>query len=340
MATWSAHSGTVNNVFSTLNSKATPEELAIVSAYIDNPKGMGKEADARFNPARDVLKKYGLSQEDADDFLGLAWNVKNHPDGTIGTFSPKAGTWGVANFHDKAGAKDPAAFMQKLQGWRDQTQAQNGAAEAEAAATKEASGVKDIRGQIQAFVDSMTGSSRADDPVRMALLQQGTDAAQRSLGQSGVRGTLAGTQAASVAQQNVLPYEAQRAQMRAQGLGMLSQHNQGLGQLQLGFDNLQMQQMNAQQARADMIAQQRYAAQAGQAQAIGGAIGMGLGTAAGAYFGMPQLGQVGGQLGGSIGGMAGPQMPNYSQGLGGAQPQQRANPYQTGGSSGYKGEGF
>lgn len=192
----------------------------------------------------------------------------------------------------------------------------------------EAAGRQSITEQIQKFVDSMTGASRPDDPVRMSLIQAGTDAAQKSAGAAGLAGrsTLAGTQAASVAQQNLAPYEAQRASMRGQGLNLLNQRDIGLGQLANSAMDLQNQ-----------AAAGKWAAQQNQNQGIGAAIGAGVGALG--FIGGPALGAatmsagsaLGGGLGGLAGGGSGPSYstPRYGGGSGslGGSGGRSVNPY-------------
>lgn len=198
----------------------------------------------------------------------------------------------------------------------------------------------DITGQIQAFIDTMTGPSRPDDPVRVALLRAGTDAAQAAAGLSGVRGGLAGTAAASMAQANLLPYELQRAQLRGQGLSALDQHSRGLEaldadrkRLQLSAEDMYFNQAQTLQKREDMLAQERWKASQGASQGIGAAIGTGLGALG--FIGGPALGaatmSAGGALGGALGGMAAPSSPSY----------QPTKYYKgVGGSAGKTGTGF
>lgn len=183
-----------------------------------------------------------------------------------------------------------------------------GEAGAQDAATAEAGKQKDVRAQMQAFIDSLTGPSAPNDPVRMALTQAGIDAAQKSAGAGGLRGTLAQTQAASVAQQNVLPYEAQRQQLRGQALG-------ALGNYELSGQQLAQQQAQFEQQRQDIIAENKWKGEQNQGQGMWGTIGAIGGGIIGAYAGGPQGAMMGAQLGSSaLGGMASagqPSSPNY-----------------------------
>lgn len=193
------------------------------------------------------------------------------------------------------------------------TVAEEEAAAVDIAAAEEAAKRNDVNSRIQSFIDSMTGPSDPNDPVRRALIQAGTDAAQASAGSSGVRGGLANTAAASMVQANITPYETQRAQLRGQGVDLLSRYDLGLQQVQLGYDQLEAQQRAAEQQRLDMLAQNSYAGEMARRQGIGAAIGTGLGALG--FIGGPALGAAtmaaGGAIGGSLGGMTMNQAPTY-----------------------------
>lgn len=172
---------------------------------------------------------------------------------------------------------------------------------------------RDVTNQIQRFIDDMTGPSGPNDPVRMALVQGGTDAAQASAGSQGLSGRsgLAGTQAASMAQQNLLPYEAQRAALRQQGIGTLNQRDLSQQQLDDAWSAMEL-------ARADKLAEGRWAGEQNQRQGLGAAIGTGLGALG--FIGGPAVGaatmSAGGALGGGLGGLGGASSPNYAPSLG------------------------
>ncbi len=172
---------------------------------------------------------------------------------------------------------------------------------------------RDVNNQIQKFIDDMTGPSGPNDPVRMALIQGGTDAAQASAGSAGLSGRsgLAGTQAASIAQQNLLPYEAQRATLRQQGIGTLNQRDLTQQQLDDAWSAMEL-------ARADKLAEGRWAGEMNQRQGMGAAIGTGLGALG--FIGGPAVGaatmSAGGALGAGLGGLGGASSPNYQQSLG------------------------
>lgn len=165
-----------------------------------------------------------------------------------------------------------------------------------------------ISARMQKFIDSMMGPVDPNDPVYRGLMQAGVDAAQRHAGGAGLAGrsTLAGTQAASVAQQNIQPYLASRQQAGAQMLANLSNRDISLGNLALGQQSLDRGAADAQ-----------WAAKQNQYQAIGSALGTGLGAVAGGYFGGAEgakMGmQAGSSLGGGLGGVAaGGSGPSYA----------------------------
>lgn len=310
--TWSAYSEPVNRIFEYMRKTATPEEFKQLEAILLPQSVNPKDHDVPWRAAVDVLAKYGLTKEDAGDWIMAARNVRWHPDSVTNTAMPESGAIPSRQFMDPEGVKTSQSFLEKYNSF---LQSKNIAAESAAAETakdQETQKRASLSEQIQQFIDTMTGPSRADDPVRRALVQAGTDAAQMSAGSAGVRGGLANTAAASMVQANLVPYEAQRAQLAQQGLGLLNNRELGIGQLQLGAAQLEQQRALAEQARMDMLAQEQYRAQAGQAQALGGLLGSTFGTIAGSYFGMPQLGSVGGQIGGGIGGLMGPSAPSYT----------------------------
>lgn len=170
-----------------------------------------------------------------------------------------------------------------------------------------------INDQIQRFIDSMTGEMAPNDPVRLSLVQAGQDAAQGAAGRAGLgasgRSGLVGSSAASLAQRNIVPYEAQRAQWRAQGLGLLNNRDISLGQLALEKTKLDRQAEDA-----------TWAAQQNAQQGLGSAIGAGLaaipGIALAGYTGGASMGLIpaGASFGGGIASLAGGGSgPNYSR---------------------------
>ena len=182
---------------------------------------------------------------------------------------------------------------------------------ADAAAAAEETGRTSVRDRILAFGKEMLGDAGTNDPVYMQLVQSGTDAAQASAGAAGLSGRsgLAGTQAASVAQQNIAPYLAQRKSM---GLGALST----AGNLDLNYAQLAQADAQFAQNRADLMAGESWKAGQAGAQGLGGTIGAVGGGILGAYFGGSQgaaMGAQGGQaFGASLASLGQPQAPTYS----------------------------
>lgn len=184
-----------------------------------------------------------------------------------------------------------------------------------AAAEAKAKGEQDaISARMQAFIDNMLGPMDKNDPVYQGLLQAGTDAAQKSAGGAGLSGrsTLAGTQAASVAQQNVMPWMAARQQAGAQMLNQLNNRDISLSNLSLG-----QQQINNGMAESQANAQRNTM----------GTVGSLAGGVLGSIYGGPGGGAAGAALGGSLGGVIG----------GGGAPTYSAPTYRPG--SGYKPSG-
>ncbi|MHB1098583.1 MAG: hypothetical protein ACYCZR_03430 [Burkholderiales bacterium] len=158
-----------------------------------------------------------------------------------------------------------------------------------------------ISARMQAFIREMLGDFDTNDPVYRGLIQAGTDAAQQSAGRAGLAGrsTLAGTQAASVAQQNVQPWMAARKAAGAQMLTQLSNRDISLGNLAQG-----QQQIDAGLAASKNAAEKNFWGTLG---AVGGGV-------LGAYVGGPGGAQAGAQIGsgamsGLAGGSSGPAQP-------------------------------
>lgn len=165
--------------------------------------------------------------------------------------------------------------------------------------------------RLKAFATEMLGPVGDNDPVYNMLVQSGTDAAQASAAQAGLSGRsgLAGTQAASVAQQNSLPYLAQR---QSQGLGALN----AAGNMELGLQGLNDAEGRYRQDRLDSIAEANWKASQNQMQtalSLGGSVLGGVGgyMAGGAQGIAPGM-QFGGSLAAGAGSLAGPQAPTYS----------------------------
>lgn len=171
-------------------------------------------------------------------------------------------------------------------------------AEAEAAAR--AAQIDQISARMQAFIAELAGPVKGTS-VYEGLMQAGLDAAQKHAGSAGLAGrsTLAGTQAASVAQQNVQPWLAARQGVRAQMLGQLSNRDISLANIAQG-----QQRINQGMAESQYNATKNTLGTVG---AIGGGI-------LGGIYGGPGGATVGSQLGsaalGTIGGGQAPYTPS------------------------------
>lgn len=169
-----------------------------------------------------------------------------------------------------------------------------------------------VTAQIQAFVDELGKTADMNDPVFAGLIRAGQAEAGARINQTGIRGGLADLTAADATNRAVLPYLAQRQQMRQTGLGMLSNRDATLEQLDQGWANMNLQKQQLDNGQA----MQQWAQGKNNAQTIGSAIGGGLGLAGGiaataltagaAAPLIPALAAGGSSLGGGLGGMAAP----------------------------------
>lgn len=169
-----------------------------------------------------------------------------------------------------------------------------------------------VTSQIQAFVDELGKTADMSDPVFAGLIRAGQAEAGARINQTGIRGGLADLTAADATNRAVLPYLAQRQQMRQTGLGMLSNRDATLEQLDQGWANMNLQKQQLDNGQA----MQQWAQGKNNAQTIGSAIGGGLGLAGGiaataltagaAAPLIPALAAGGSSLGGGLGGMAAP----------------------------------
>lgn len=151
-----------------------------------------------------------------------------------------------------------------------------------------------------------------NDPVFAGLIRAGQAEAGARINQTGIRGGLADLTAADATNRAVLPYLANRQNLRANALGMLSNRDATLEQLDQGWANLNLQKQQLDNGQA----MQQWAQGKNNAQTIGSAIVGGLGLAGGiaatALTGgaaaplIPALAAGGSSLGGGLGGMAAP----------------------------------
>lgn len=169
-----------------------------------------------------------------------------------------------------------------------------------------------VTSQIQAFVDELGKTADMSDPVFAGLIRAGQAEAGARINQTGIRGGLADLTAADATNRAVLPYLAQRQQMRQTGLGMLSNRDATLEQLDQGWANMNLQKQQLDNGQA----MQQWAQGKNNAQTIGSVIGgvLGLGggiaatalTAGAAAPLIPALAAGGSSLGGGLGGLAAP----------------------------------
>lgn len=223
------------------------------------------------------------------------WEFKN------GNWVNKASGKSHADNSGPGGSATPGYWLEGLfSGKRDlmgkDTPAEAARKRAEAEAAARAGQQDQITARMQAFIDELAGPVKGT-PVYEGLMQAGLDAAQKHAGSAGLAGrsTLAGTQAASVAQQNVQPWLAARQGVRAQMLGQLSNRDVSLANIAQG-----QQQINQGMAESQYNATKNTMGTLG---AIGGGI-------LGGIYGGPGGATVGSQLGGAaLGTIGGGQAP-------------------------------
>lgn len=277
MATWQEYTAQIDQILGSL----PPDVRASVEGYTTKDAKRDPESTrVNYNTAHQALVNSGVDPERAATILQTAYNVRRA--GTIGVNDP---------FGDVAFKVDPAKL--------DSLFAASGA-DADGAAKA------DITAQMQAFVDSLLGPVPDNDPTAIAIRNQAVNASQAFAGRSGVnaRSTLGAGAAAAQTSRGLAAFDFQRQQLRGQGLQMLSNRDLGLGQLQQGWEKMQMD-----------LAGAKAEANQNQMQALGAMGGAIVGGIGGYYMGGPQgaaTGMQGGsQFGAGMLGMAGGQ-PNYS----------------------------
>lgn len=270
MAKWGEYKPDVDPELDKIKAE-NPQLYAQVMNYAVHPPGMSRDDQNKlYGPAWNALVARGMDKEKAANFLLLTRNVYKFGDKPTDDLIPAEGVISPAQFF---GGLPERGFMLK------------GAQAADDAAAKDV-----IRADLDKFITEMMGPVSPNDPVYMALMQGGADAAQASAAQAGLSGRsgLAGTQAASVAQANVTPYLAQRQSLGLQAQGLRSNHELGLEGLAQGWDKI-----NSAKADATWAANQN-ARQAGMA-AVGTALG-----AVGSMYGLPVTPTMGAQFGGGL----------------------------------------
>ena len=266
---------------------------------------------ARVNLTHQLMKKWGVSEAQASSFLRQYRNAIHSPNAMANERSAMAKPGeGLADrsAYGSEAEYEAALLAENGLGFIAEREAADAAAKA---AEEDAARAAGVRGRLDAFAKEMMGDVSPDDPVLRQLLQAGTDAAQASAGQAGLSGRsgLAGTQAASLGQVNTLPYLQQRKVLGQQALTTL-------GNLDLGYTQLQSAENQYMQNRADLLAGEKWKAGMEAAQGPLGMFGTVAGGVIGAYAGGPQGAMAGAQIGGSggrsLGAMNYAQAPTYS----------------------------
>lgn len=259
-----------------------------------HPDGIG-------NMMGDVAAALGLSEDEVKAIDQMASNRER---------GLSTATWTREDLWRRV-ANAPAKLRQK--------------AEADAAAAAQAEQDK-ARGGVEDRIKKFLADLDPNSPTTQAMYQyiskrgqatQGAASARAGLGSAGSGQGSGGLSA--YGQQMVQgdlanKYDMQRNALQAQGLGMLSQHDLGIKQLELGYMEMQNKQ-----------AEQAWAARQNQNQGIGAAFGGALGALG--FIGGPALGAAtmrgGAALGGGLGGLAAggsgpsyPSMPSWMSGSG------------------------
>jgi hypothetical protein len=303
--------------------KFTPDQLSKIEGYAKTNNNV-------------VLVNYilnnsngKLTKEKAQSLANIGTWVWNHTDSVSGTGTSRSESMDV-NFKNM-GFTDEQIAQLKEPGTSDDgdrySMLYNQLGIGDAASTSTATGtsaadqqsIDGIMRELQTQYAQLTGDINSD-PTYRSLMKAGIGAGQYAADARGISSSeglgLRGVERATAGA--VLPYAQSRQQLAQNTLSLANQRDIGLGNLQLGQQQLQLQaqQMNNQTASA----QAAYAQQ--QNQGMGSMVGAALGTAAGAYFGNPMAGyQLGSSLGGAVGGMVGtggtPSLGTYQPKYGG-----------------------
>lgn len=282
-----------------------------VRNFVDHYVGAMSEADRKlFMGASEATrvemlqKLFGMSENASSGFAKLYNNLLKGTY-TYGSAASQVAGWDGVN---------PDDVIKLVSETTVQTPEQGGGGEDGTAKRQ------DITAQIQAFIDEMRGPIKADDPIAISLQQAGMNAAEKVSANRGVRGGLAAHSAVKASQNALVPYQQNRESLLAQGLQLANNREQGLAQLAMGWDQLQMQKT----AQANQMTQ-------AQGQGIGGAIGTGIGLVgagiASAYGGAalaPAIVSGAAAAGAGLGGLVTPQK----------QASYGGNPYRTRSGSG------
>lgn len=283
MAKWGEYKPDVDAELDRLK-REDPQTYAQIMNYAYHPPGMSTDDQNKlYGPAWNRLVAGGMDKDRAANLLLMTRNVYKFGDKPVDDLIPADGVISPGQF---MGGLPERGFLLK------------GAQAAGDAAAKDV-----IRADLDKFIAEMMGPVSPNDPVYTALLQGGTDAAQASAAQAGLSGRsgLAGTQAASVAQQNVTPYLAQRQSLGLQAQGLRANHELGLEGLAQGWDKINSAKADAQ-----------WAAEQNARQTAMGLVGTTLGTI-GSMYGLPVTPTMGGQFGASLASL-GDTGPKYTSG--------------------------
>lgn len=292
--------------------KLSPEQRHAVAVGLNHPR-TGWGATPEWNKGADALVNALKLDPGAADLImanlhaarrqGLDSKFTN-PDEAMPFGGPVKARSAYASDEEYLNAWKTAMGWESLITKPEEVQAAQEAAEAQV----QSEGVQD---RLKRFAAEMLGPVGDSDPVYRQLVQAGSDAAQASAGAAGLSGRsgLAGTQAASVAQQNVTPYLAQRQSLGLNALGTA-------GNLELGLGQLQQAEAQYMQNRNDLIAGEQWKGQQAASQGLWGTVGAVGGGILGAYFGGPQGAAMGAQAGygagSSLATLGQPSAPTYS----------------------------
>lgn len=284
---WNEYRPQVEAEYESIRAKDPELAAALYDIFKPSQLIVNKDKDAwaaQWKATHARLVKAGYSAEAAQDLMMLGRNVSNAGDKPIDDLIPAEGVYTGSQFMGGLPQLTPSDQLGNDDAAKDV-----------------------IRADLDKFIKEMMGPVSPTDPIYQQLIQGGTDAAQAAAGAAGLSGRsgLAGTQAASVAQQNVAPYMAQRASLGLQAQGLRSNHELGLEGLAQGWEKINM-------GKADAA----WASEQNAKQAAMGAIGTTLGTL-GSMYGLPVTPTMGGQFGAGLAsiGDKGPQYssgPNYS----------------------------
>ncbi len=284
MAQWQDFTAYVDQYLGQL----TPEGLQVVR---EAQRSGGNTALRR--KAADVLAvQLGWDAKKASNFVVLAENVLKRGGKNVQDSRDMAGNvhWSgePARLPDRSAFGSDEQYFNAVLGMFGLDAAAGGGTTEDPDAAAKA----DITTQMQAFVDSLLGPVPDNDPTAIAISQQAANAAQAYAGRAGVnaRSTIGAGATSAQTARGLAAYDFERQKLAGQGLQMLSNRDLGLGQLQAGYEQLQIG-----------LADAKFAGQQNQAQAMGALTGGLVGGVVGGYAGGPTGAATGMQAGSSAG---------------------------------------